>query len=112
MHQDTISATGIVKLGGSANSLVSTLLLRGKDGGSWNGSLVLQGKVIGGALDAVPIMYKRRAIAGAVSDDTSVSTAITDTDFLIEANISGLEVELDATVVAGELDIEWLILHG
>lgn len=112
-HQETVSVDGeVLPLGVGADAQTSTLSLRGKDGGAWNGSVTLRGRIPGGGIDAVPIGYVRRYLAAGVSDDTRVSTPISDTDFLIQADITGLEADLLVDVTAGELDLEWVIVHG
>jgi hypothetical protein len=63
---------------------------------SFSGSITVKARASGSAAAEVPIPYKRRNLAGSVSDDTSVSAAITDSA-LIEINCLGLDVVLDCT---------------
>lgn len=107
----SVATATVVHLGSTGTANVGTIVLQGTDTG-WTGTVTIKGKVKGAAAAAVPIPYKRRALAGSVSDDTTVADVITDTSFLIEINASGLDVYADCTRDAGTLVLEWVTLAG
>jgi hypothetical protein len=75
-------------------------------------SIAVQARVTGSSAAFVPILYKRRNLAGVVSDDTSVSTAITGAA-LIEVNIAGLELRLATSgLSAGTMTVDYQDMQG
>lgn len=76
------------------------------------GSITVKGRAAGSGNTFVPIPYRRRYLNGAVGDDTSVTTAITDTS-LIDVDATGLDICLDCTAItSGSWDVRATKVEG
>lgn len=95
-----IDSTANYVIGDGASGSVSTILAQFKDTGSFSGSIVVKGQAKGSGAGFVAIPYVRRNLGGTVSDDTSVSAALTGA-FLIEINAAGLDISFDNTHTSG-----------
>lgn len=88
----------------------SLVTIQGIDTG-WSGTVIVQAAARG-TTNYVPITYKRRSLIAAASDDTIVSTTITDIAFLIAIDSAGLDIRIVVTVTAGTLTLNWASVNG
>lgn len=71
------------------------------------------GRVTGSGAAYKPIPYKRRALAAAASDDTTVSASLAGADALIEVNAAGLEIAvISGSIAAGSMQVDTADLFG
>ena len=107
-----IAATDTYILGNTGDSTVGTWVVQAVES-AFVGSIVVKARLKGSAAAFVAIPYTRRNLDGTVSDDTSVTTTLTDMGFLIEVNGAGLDVALDCTAyTSGALDVYAVPLIG
>jgi hypothetical protein len=107
-----IAATDTYVLGNTGDGTVGTWVIQAVES-TFVGSIIVKARLKGSAAAFVPILYKQRNLGGTVSDDTSVSTTLTDQSFLIEVNGAGLDVALDCTAyTSGSLDVYAVPLIG
>lgn len=105
--------TDLIELGDAGGEVVGTIVVQ-LTGTGWSGSVVVKGRVRGASEHGVsyaPIPYVRRSLAGAASDDATVSAALTG-DAIIEVNAAGLQVALDHAHVGGTLAVDFQPIAG
>ncbi len=95
-----VDATTNYVVGDGSAQNVSTIVAQFVNTGSFSGSIVVKGRARGTDATLVAIPYKRRNLGGSVSDDTTVSAALTAA-FLIEINATGLDISFDNTHTSG-----------
>lgn len=112
----TITATGQTKLGDAHNAVVGTFALHFNVPTAFTGSILVKARsrLAEATADNVtfqPIPYTKLFLNGAVGDGSAVSVAITGNSIILVPS-SGLEIELDATVTSGSIDIYAVPLAG
>lgn len=104
-------------IGAGSDEMVSTLLLHIVVS---SGTISMVPKARANQKDAkrngddaalLPIPFTRRALAGAVSDDTTVSAAIVATG-IFKVDITGLEAWLSVTQTSGVGKVYWKVVQG
>lgn len=99
-------------IGNAAEGVVGRFLLHiVAAGGGWSGSVTVKGRAKGSGAAFLAIPYKRRYVGGAVSDDTTVSAAITGTA-IIDVDAAGLDVSLEYTHTSGSATVNAVPLAG
>lgn len=101
-----LDTTGQLSLGEAVRGLAGGFLLYFK-GAGFTGSITIKARPTGSGIAdnaALPIPYTRRNLGGAVSDDTTVSAALT-ADAIVSVAADGLDIVLDATVSAGSMTV-------
>jgi hypothetical protein len=110
----TIDAASAYQLGGAGEAVTGTVVIQCTVSAFVGTGLIVKARKKGSATAAlVPIPYVRRSLAGAASDDTVVSAALTGS-FLIKVDASGLDIFLDATggYTSGSVVVEWEPVRG
>lgn len=106
----TVDGSNRYILGNAADGIVGSMAIQITVPSAWSGSIVVQGRVKGsGSWVAIP--YKRRNLGGTVSDDTSVSAALTAAA-LIFVDAAGLDVALNNTHTSGAAVVYFAALGG
>lgn len=90
----SINAASNYPIGNGSDSTTSTLVIQGTSVSFSGTGLVVKARAHGTTQAWVPIPYVRRSLAGAASDDTVVSAALSGS-FLIKIDATGLEISLD-----------------
>lgn len=109
----TINTGDIFPFGSGNPNQPSTCIAQGTNAAFSGTGLVLKARVSGSGLAFVPLPYSRRDLAGAASDDTTVTAPLAG-DFIIKFDCSGLDFEFDNSVgyTSGSFAIGYKILSG
>jgi hypothetical protein len=117
MARKTISSNTTTDFGDSGSGSVATKVMQFTASTSPvltpGATFQIVGRAMGSGAAYKPIPYKRRALAAAASDDTTVSASLTGQDAIIEVNDAGLEVGVvSAGIVAGSMQVDTVDLFG
>lgn len=108
----TINSADTYVLGNTGDGTVGTWVVQAEES-TFVGSIVIKGRKKGSAAPFLAIPYKQRNIGGTVSDDTTVTTTLTDQGFLVAIDAAGLDVALDCTAyTSGSLSVYAVPLVG
>lgn len=99
-----------VSIGDSGGGTVTTKVITFTPASLVGGSFQLVGRQAPD-LPWTPMPYRRRALAGAASDETVVSAAITGAA-IISADASGVELGLASTITSGTMQVDYSDLGG
>lgn len=109
MQKRTFTATETVELGDASLDTVGRMVLHIQDGGSWSGSVVVQGRLRGSELTFRTLgLYDLEELAEiAAAAPASITAA-----GIYMVDCSGMEVQIVVTVSGGSVIIAWEPIRG